>query len=69
MESQSILVKVEIDDLGTNTLLSLALLLFCCGAFMSVDPGFRLSVPPVVDAFDFEFHNFVRVVLSPINFA
>jgi uncharacterized protein len=53
VESQSILVKVEIDDLGTNTLLSLALLLFCCGAFMSVDPGFRLSVPPVVDAFDF----------------
>jgi hypothetical protein len=46
-------VKVEIDDLGTNTLLSLALLLFCCGACMSVDPVFRLSVPPVVDAFDF----------------
>jgi uncharacterized protein len=46
-------VKVKIDDLGTNTLLSLALLLFCCGACMSVDPEFRLSVPPVVDAFDF----------------
>jgi uncharacterized protein len=46
-------VKLKIDDLGTNTLLSLALLLFCCGAFMSVDPVFRLSVPPVVDAFDF----------------
>ena len=53
MGSQWIFVKVEIDDLGTNTLLSLTLLLFCCGACMSVDSVFRLSVPPVVDAFDF----------------